>query len=646
MHRHVSSHFRAITFFAGLGFLLAATFAFAQEVRTWTDSTGAFSVKAKFKSETGGNVVIEQEDGQELEIPLDKLSPADQAYVKQQMASNPFQKKTPSPFEKRPATGMPRPAAASPAAPAASVPSGPVAVTALLQQAPSIDRFNSGNNWNVDVATLKGTRRSSSAGRPYTVPPKSDFFEKSSGVVFNPSMTHALLGYTLQRPGQRDSSTRLVLVDLKSRKSGPSMTAPDQLGPVALSDDQQTVIMRRADFGFGNADRLEAWRLSGSSVQKGQSWHPAEDKSGAARDVLMTELLDDNRLITATSGRIVCWDLQPLSIRWTCTASDNCHPALSPGRQHLAYVNGEQLSLINLQTEEVEATMTISATTHPKLAFSSGADRLAVVTHDGAGKIFDVATGQVSREFDAGLLPGLGLPVPPIFVNDDQVLFGHQYLVDLPSLIPLWQYQGAEAAVQGGDTVWFLAHQGNRETGVLFGAELPHPGVQDALEQAMADPNFFAVKPGSRIKLNLDGLPDAKERESIRETLIKQLESKELVVDPAGPVELIARIDPPASKTVTYHGFGGMQSVSFQEISSHLELQLDGKSLWKRTGTNQPFMVTYNQGQSLQDALKQHEKPNYDVFKQASLPRVLVRPDENRDTRTLGSSQVTTKGIR
>lgn len=56
--------------------------------RTWTDSSGKFTIEAKYISFDGGQVTLQQPDGKQLRLPLDKLSAADRTYVTEQ-ASRP-----------------------------------------------------------------------------------------------------------------------------------------------------------------------------------------------------------------------------------------------------------------------------------------------------------------------------------------------------------------------------------------------------------------------------------------------------------------------------------------------------------------------------------------------------------------------------
>jgi len=64
-----------------------------QEMRTWSDKSGKFKIKAKFVESSGDKVVLEKEDGTQVTVPLDKLSEADQKAVAEMGAAeeNPFQ---------------------------------------------------------------------------------------------------------------------------------------------------------------------------------------------------------------------------------------------------------------------------------------------------------------------------------------------------------------------------------------------------------------------------------------------------------------------------------------------------------------------------------------------------------------------------
>jgi hypothetical protein len=75
----------AATIFVAWIWLLAARPGWA-EVRTWTDSTGAYQVQAELVDEDGGTVRLRKSDGQIVALPLERLSAADQAYIRKRQA--------------------------------------------------------------------------------------------------------------------------------------------------------------------------------------------------------------------------------------------------------------------------------------------------------------------------------------------------------------------------------------------------------------------------------------------------------------------------------------------------------------------------------------------------------------------------------
>lgn len=58
--------------------------------REWTSSNGKFKVEAEFVAVKNGKVVLEKPDGSFVSVPVDKLSPEDQAFLEKEQADSPF----------------------------------------------------------------------------------------------------------------------------------------------------------------------------------------------------------------------------------------------------------------------------------------------------------------------------------------------------------------------------------------------------------------------------------------------------------------------------------------------------------------------------------------------------------------------------
>src|SRR5438105_3803872 len=104
--------------------------AFALQVcggREWNDSTGKFKIEAELVAVRSGKVILEKPDGTVITVPLEKLSAADQEFLRKQTAGSEAAK----PEAAKPAVPDPNPfAAPSSASPATS---GPAAAPLTAQ---------------------------------------------------------------------------------------------------------------------------------------------------------------------------------------------------------------------------------------------------------------------------------------------------------------------------------------------------------------------------------------------------------------------------------------------------------------------------------------------------------------------------------
>lgn len=64
--------------------LVAIAAAVTAEERTWSDATGKFSVRAELVEVKDGKAVLRRTDGKQMDVSVDRLSDADQAFIKAQ----------------------------------------------------------------------------------------------------------------------------------------------------------------------------------------------------------------------------------------------------------------------------------------------------------------------------------------------------------------------------------------------------------------------------------------------------------------------------------------------------------------------------------------------------------------------------------
>ncbi len=633
------------TMFA-LGFAVCVCMAVASEpeARTWTDASGKFKIDGKFVEVSDGKVVLEREDGTRRRIRLDKLSKADQEYIKELQANqeNPFEDVKPTPKKSRAHRGTNEDA--SPKADADAVTAEAKVVQPDWSSAKQILLTPTDSQWNVSIEAPQAV--AAGKKRPVPLPGKSDFFEGVKAVVVNPVCRRAVVEYFTKRPGpEKDGQVRLFLCDLAAGKLLSMSATRGNIVPVALNDAGNEVLMRRDDFGFGKQDRLEVWRLEGAKVRKIFEWVPYGDQDGPARDVRWASYLGDDRLLTVNNGgKIVIWNAktaEPLS--WLQAAS-NSSPALSPDRRYLAIVGESELGMLDLQAAEVIALAPAPKEHFPdvKLAFTPRGSRLARLAGDKV-QVYDTATGAVYREISlvgTNRQPHAGLLCP----SEEHLLVGN-LLIDIETQVKVWEYTGHEAVVPLDEGCWFMVMANGASA--LIPAVLPHPAAVEQIQKMLDAPDLFVLKPGATVKLDVAGIQDPAEREKARDSLSKKLEANGCEVGANGTVELVATTEMGQRREIAYRTFGRpfVQMYMFQEYLCRIKFRCKGQTAWEVSCGNAPGMVHLKEGETLQEFLQRSEHPNYAWFSTVELPKLLQKPSKGKSS-AIGSSQVTISGLR
>jgi len=624
--------------------------------RTWSDTTGRFKIKGTFVSLENNVVTIRKEDGKEVEIPFRKLGPADQALAKAaaESAENPFKEKgEESPFKEKGATaGEMKKEETDEAATAESADAPPLktgTVEVDWNAANSLDPQPEHSNWS-EAIKPEQLAEGAPTLKPKTIrlPNRRDFFENIRAVLFGPSGEKGLVGYTLKK-GADAATTRLALFDAKSGKSLGSGEMDGEYVPCGLDSSGRRLLVRKVEFGFGGSDAVEVWGLGKSGIAKGLSWTPYGDQEGPKRDVKWGAVPADGRGLTlGASGRLALWNLDEGEPLWYLDLPREHTPAVSPNGKYLAYEAESAIGLLDLEAGKVLALLPTEKLFTTAMAFSPDGKFLAVATNDTLF-VYDMTTGSQHREIGLQKINGFGgvcwTDPEHVLVGGANALAGTT-LIHVESRIPVWQFTGAANAQSGGGIAWFYVSGNGRDSEALVGADLPHAAAESALKSAMADPNFFLLKPGATVALDLSGIPDA-DRPTVTESVRKSVLAAGFKIAGSAPVTLKASMRRGENREIRYHTFGTFndQTYNVQEYVLNLAFVADGKNAWE-TGTTHlpaPFFVSLKQGQTMADLLKEHDKPGYEFFANVRLPKFVPRPSERP---ALGSSAVAMQGIR
>lgn len=612
--------------------------------RTWSDSKGKSKIKAKFLSLENGVVTLEKEDGTEVEIELKKLGAADQQAARDAAKGdddNPFKSKESDSFKpkgkakaKKSKSGAEKPVDESENDEATEI-------KVNLSAAEQITLATTSEPWKVEIPATEDVAEFKPKTAP--LPPKTNFFEGIKGIAVNLTAKKAAVGFAVGEP-KPAGTTRLVICDLSTGKSSKPAAGPGQLAPLALHDDGKQVVMRRDEFGFGNQDRLEVWTLKGARAARKVSWNPYDEVQGAPRDVLWAEFLDAETLATSSrAGKVVLWKFPEIEPICTFGLTDGAVPGLSPDRKLIAYCNGSEVGLFDVTKREVIAQQSVSEKMQwPYMAFSPSGKRLACIAFDKI-LVWETATGKLLRNIPAA---GLNIHGAIDFADDGFVLAGGKYLIDLENQLKLWTYEGQEKVCSVGGTTFFATTDGEQKAGALIAARIPHAAATDLLKKALTDPSLFVLRAGTNVKVNVSGIRDVSQRAHVLDAMTKRLQAIGCSAGPAGSIELLAIVDGPKERTVSFFSSGDYK---MQEYIAKIQFIYEGQPAWEASSTNVPGVVSLKKGENIGSVLKEREKPDYGFFDRVELPRFLQKPaggqGPNRSL-TLGQSRVGSGGIK
>jgi hypothetical protein len=624
-------------FWAGL-LLACCASASGQEMRTWKDTTGRFTIKAKLLKVEKDVVKLQRDDGQEIEIPLDKLSKEDRDYLTT-ASDSPF-KPSDSPFKPAKPGGKAGKAKESDTDEEAEE-SGTVAEARTVEvdwsAAEIIPLTAPSDTWQLAPPAPLGEL--DFKPRTIALPAKKDFFEGLKGLALNAEAKKAVVGYVLGR--DQAAVTRLVLCDLKTGKAGSDATGPGSMAPIALHDDGHQVVMRRDDFGFGNQDRLEVWKVSGKKVTKSLTWIPYDDVQGAPRDVLWAEFLDAEHLATCSrGGKLAIWKFATAEPLCYLELTQGSVPALSADRKLIAFCTDKNIGVFDVDKREVVALAgTPRPLQWPYVAWSPSGGRIGCIAFNSA-LIWDAATGQLLRDIPC---TGINVHGAIAYPADSYLLGGNAFLLDVDNQLKLWQYNGIEQLACLGQLAYIGTTQGDRP-GALVATKLPHPAALDLLKKALQQPDMFVFHEGSTVRLNVDRIQPAQQGYVVA-ALTKKLESMGCHVAPNGTIDVVAFVEGPKQREVSYMHSGDYK---VQEYVTSLSFVYQGQVVWQTGNSSVPGMIMLKDGENVEGVLRASERPGYEFYERVELPKFLQKPTQGQGPnsgQTLGQSTIAPSGV-
>ncbi len=605
----------------------------ADEYRTWVDKTGKFKVEASLSRFSDGKVILHTKDGRELSVPLSALSEGDQKFVNQQDI-NPFSGG--QPIEAGPAMKSDAPAnnVSSRGRPAQA--EGLLGKNARVRELPTdgTEIFI-----NIDQGLDKVNADPSPAQakfRPMVVPlEKLDAYARvSRPIVIDPEKpTFAVSTHRVGNSVSPDNFGRIYLASFG--KSRPT-TAIDLDETLLLFDHHIASDRSIAMLGVDSPSERggEIVLLEGLAEGKPKAlarWHlPEWEKPGFKPKVEFARLLDGERAVVRVNNSLYIWNLQNGKCLF---ALDQLRGggdlSLSGTGKYLAIPVSGGVRVVDTKTGELLGSVEIATTLTPEAHFSPDGKLLGLV----AGSQFRVWDLPNAREVAEGTVEG----VPGKFfgwIDNDYMMTQLAGIIDPELGMTLWKYHlpsGTDTVpLSGGIAV--LDKYGNQST-TLVTMPVPHDPVAKVKRKLSGNTNdLLLIKPGTEVSLKIDAI-EGVDQEMIKKGLAEAVERAGWVVNPDSPIELIAKIGRGEPLELNFRMLGaGFRSpgevAKITPYTASLEVKNGPKVLWTRKTENMvPRLLHLKQGQSVQEAVSEYEKPDPQFFNHVRLPPRVLKPE-------------------
>ena len=604
-------------------------------VRTWSDPSGTFKIKAALLALEDEAVVLRKPDKSELQVPVAKLSTSDQDFVKRL-------RKELGPSANRP------------------------------PQVPAPEKFDEDSAAEVRK-TWSESHDSRAAVEPDPLPnfvklkqagvafPVQDFFDPLGAVLpLGGPNGWVLASIENGKPGGALPGRLLWASLVKGKIEGQQMLPP---GEVVLDYHPQSKQLLthstvEEQGQIGGAQVLTLWKVAPADtvVTLVTRWRADSNEGGSPS--IWGRIVDAATVIQRWKrNEYAAWDIANKRLKYRLPQESFFvpDPTLSGGRRYLVLPEDRQVRII----ESVSGSL---VTTIPAPAGASGTAvtedgrRLAVLNRNQL-VVWDLTAPASEPETFQAEAIGTPFRATLEWVGPDRVMaegnLRNKVLFSLKHRIALWNYEFDHKAVPeqsnrrvkhilDGHLVYAASVDGGKQAGLAVGAvALPGPKVDETA--ATLDPeSLMIIKSGTELAVNIQC---AEHNERVYGAIQQIANRNGWVLSQNAPLVIVCEMKRGESQNVTYQSFrsGATQSVSFTPFISSIRIQSGEKVAWQSgTATGVPPVMSLRNGQTAQGEVDQWQKPNVEFFERLEIPAKILDPDKQNG---LGVTQVTNRGL-
>ncbi len=622
--------------------------------REWSDESGKFKITASLQFADDQTVKLKKSDGLVVTVPLDKLSGADQGFIRGFLLAeksmgnaapdpaNPFAGGVPD-SDGAPDSGGGAKPAAGPTTPAGG---------GLPRQEPILRGF-----------------------RPLVITPKEGFWSAKPPIPFpNVQFEDQIAATTLAKPffaamrvmaaGEfgltvlnayrqsrkaEENYSRFVLIGGKTGEVSTVFEYEQPWKLMAISPDGSRFAAVRVE-GFDKGNDLALFRIENGQVLPEYQFKAG---GGAWDELHWVAFLPGNRLATISQKHdLTFWELgnRPKAVARGSTGG-SMTAEISAAGELMAFPFGSSIAVLETMGGKLVGCINRDEPAK-QLAFSPKGDVLAAF-HPFTVTLYSTENGEPVRTIAVsesdGALRWVG----------DYLLVGTT-LYDVEQAVPMWTYAGRPAAQTTlGDRV--ISGFGDDKGSTVTIHKLPH---EEAIRTAKnIDPDqIYSIVPGDSISVNyeLGGAP-ANVQQQVRQAVEGKLQKLGWKIATGAANTMTVALKQGAMETAEYYtrrGFGPIfappgfgpppsgpaEKVQYRSWTHEMLIVNQGKQVfqWKAT-RSAPQNLQSKEGESTQAAVNRYCQPTPAYFANVALAPHLLKPEYREG---LGKSTFEPSGLR
>ncbi len=626
----------------------------ASKSRIWSDTSGKFKIEATLARVEEGKVVLTRADnGNEITVPLEKLSEVDRKFV---AASQPVPPEPSATQSKNQQPGDAKTAAKVAIAKGASQDDSNKATKEEIEIAPT--DFSSAPM--IDLTVEKPwTYKPDPAPpdeklKPVVIPLlKWDTSERPQRLLLLPKEKKAFV--VTHDLWSDQPVVHVQACNLQTAKAEASAEFGVGVVPREISPDGALVLAGTQTRDFtADLGVLRIYSRAGLKVSLLCAWRPypipTDEHPKAMREgtkSVWASFNDDRHLLTCDDhGTMVMWEVPALKSIWMAHSDANAKPTISAGRKYVVARLANKMVFVKADSGEIAGSLDTGPTSlwGESLDFNNEGTRLAA-SHGWQLRVWDLHGPQLMHDFQIqlpegpnGSYRGLGRPA---WLSDKYLMLG-QMLIDLERRIPVWENTDWRAEVMKIDDglAWVIADANRPGSKTLSAVSIPDKTMLDAAAKLNPD-DLLVMRPGMTVSIEMQ-ISAAPERVAkAKEILETHLENSGMKVTPDGKLKLVVSVLPGKTETMQYRKIGTIGNSEERQVSGQIfrvAYELNGETIWKYDSIRSaPTFIQPNKDESLDAALQRTSQQQIESFlaftdlEYMALPTYLVKVP-NRET--------------